>query len=188
MEALKALEGTLTIYDAFLDLPHPASSPVVNEARLIIAPPSGEALESARAVGQELSTEKGLAMVARFCFPEFDDESYVKELSQTAKDPNLGASLNKYDIYLQDYYLSNSSNYKVKSRQHNPYCNTFGPSYHSFAMQLSSGDRVYGHVRRYFPHHPVARGRIDVGRRSLRAMVILTRANGGEKFYLALLK
>ena len=69
-----ALKSPLTIFDAFLDLPHPAASPVINEPRIIIAPPPGEALESARAVGQELSTGKGLAMVARFCFPEFDDD------------------------------------------------------------------------------------------------------------------
>ena len=55
-------------------------------------------------------------------------------------------------------------------------------------MQLSSGDRVYGHVRRYFPHHNLAQSRIDVGRRSERAMVILTRALGGNAFYNSLLK
>ena len=66
----------LTLYDAYLDLSHPAASVTVNEPRLIIAPPPGKAMEAARAVGQELSTEKGLAMVARFCFPEFDDEAH----------------------------------------------------------------------------------------------------------------
>lgn len=55
-------------------------------------------------------------------------------------------------------------------------------------MQLSSGDRVYGHVRRYYPHHNIAKARMDVGRRSERAMVILTRASGGNHFYNSLLK
>jgi len=179
----------LTLYDAYLDLSHPAASVTVNEPRLIIAPPPGKAMEAARAVGQELSTEKGLAMVARFCFPEFDDEAHARELVQRPDNSKSSASLNKYDVYLQEYYFSHNKKNGVKSRSHTPpYCNTFGPSYHSFAMQLSSGDRVYGHVRRYFPHHPVAKGRVDVGRRGLRAMVILTRANGGEKFYRALFK
>jgi len=187
-----APDMSLTLYDAYLDLLHPAASPTVNEPRLIIAPPPGKAMESARAVGKELSTEKGLAMVARFCFPEFDDEAHARELahkSDSSDIPNSGASLNKYDVYLQEYFFSNYKNYGNKHRPHTaPYSSTFGPSYHSFAMQLSSGDRVYGHVRRYFPHHPVAKGRIDVGRRGMRAMVILTRANGGEKFYRALFK
>jgi len=55
-------------------------------------------------------------------------------------------------------------------------------------MTLASGDRVYGHVRRYFPHHNIAGGRMDVGRRAVRAMVILTRASGGNQFYASLLK
>ena len=76
-------------------------------------------------------------------------------------------------MYLQDFFFSSRSS---------------GPTYHSFAMTLSSGHRVYGHVRRYFPHHNVVRTRIDVGRRSERAMVLLTRSNGGNQFYNALLK
>jgi hypothetical protein len=94
--------------------------------------------------------------------------------SNQSNDTN-SPKLNKYDIYMKDYYAS-----------------TRGPgpemAYHSFAMQLSSGQRVYGHVRRYFPHHSVAKSRIDVGRRGTRAMVILTRAAGGENFYNSLLK
>jgi len=185
-------EMPLTLYDAYLDLLHPAASPTVNDPRLIIAPPPGKAMESARAVGKELSTEKGLAMVARFCFPEFDDEAHMREMAQKSDSsdiPKSGAFLNKYDVYLQEYFFSNYKNYGNKKLPHKPpYSSTFGPSYHCFAMQLSSGDRVYGHVRRYFPHHSVAKGRVDVGRRGMRAMVILTRANGGEKFYRALFK
>ena len=63
-----------------------------------------------------------------------------------------------------------------------------GPSCHTFAMQLSTGDRVYGHVRRYLPHQNGAAKRIDVGRRGVRAMVIFTRFRGGEKFYQSLMK
>lgn len=76
-------------------------------------------------------------------------------------------------MYIQDYLLSHRS---------------FGGAYHSFAMQLSSGHRVYGHVRRYLSHQIAAQSRIDVGRRGVRAMVLLTRATGGENFYHSLLK
>ncbi len=61
----------LPIYDAFLDLPHPAASTIVNERRKIIAPPQGEAFTRSKDVGVELATEEGLARVASFCFPEF---------------------------------------------------------------------------------------------------------------------
>ena len=76
-------------------------------------------------------------------------------------------------MYLQDYFFSHRS---------------FGGAYHCFAMQLSSGQRLYGHVRRYFPHQNAAEGRIDVGRRGVRAMVLLTRAAGGENVYHSILK
>ena len=89
-----------------------------------------------------------------------------------AVSPN-SPKLNKFDMYLQDYLFSHRS---------------FGGAYHSFAMQLSSGHRVYGHVRRYLSHHIAAESRIDVGRRGVRAMVLLTRATGGENFYHSLLK
>ena len=76
-------------------------------------------------------------------------------------------------MYLQDYFFSYRS---------------FGGAYHCFAMQLSNGQRLYGHVRRYFPHQHEAAGRIDVGRRGVRAMVLLTRAAGGENVYHSILK
>jgi len=66
--------GTLPIYDAFLDLPHPAASTTVNERRIIVAPPQGEAFNRSRDVGMELATEQGLARVASFCFPEFRED------------------------------------------------------------------------------------------------------------------
>lgn len=62
---------TLPIFDAFLDLPHPAASQNVNGKRMIVAPPPGEAFARSKDVGVELATEAGLARVASFCFPEF---------------------------------------------------------------------------------------------------------------------
>ena len=104
----------------------------------------------------------------------FSAQEQAQKANQNASNPN-SPNLNKYDMYMQDYFFSNKAT---------------GPetAYHSFAMQLSSGQRVYGHVRRYYPHHLVAKGRIDVGRRGIRAMVLLTRAAGGENFYHSLLK
>lgn len=68
------------IFDAFLDLPHPAisTSSEVNARRIIIAPPQGEAFNRSRDVGMELATEQGLARVSAFCFPEFYSEAYGK--------------------------------------------------------------------------------------------------------------
>ena len=63
------------------------------------------------------------------------------------------------------------------------------PSYHVFSHKLSNGCTIHGHVRRYLPYHNEAEGRRDVGRRSERALIILTRnAGGGGRLYLGLLK
>lgn len=165
---------TLPIFDAFLDLPHPAASQNVNGKRMIVAPPPGEAFARSKDVGVELATEAGLARVASFCFPEFHPDLKREETNISAESVSpISPMLNKYDIYMQDYCSSNR---------------VLGGPYHVFAMQLSSGQRVYGHVRRYLPHHPVAKGRYDVGRRGIRAMVLLTRINGAENLYHALLK
>ena len=55
-------------------------------------------------------------------------------------------------------------------------------------MQLNTGDRVYGHVRRYLPKHALVHGRMDVGRRASRAMILLTRHTAGDKFFYAVLR
>jgi len=75
--------------------------------------------------------------------------------------------LNKYDMYAM----------QPKGFQH-----------FTFTMQLQTGVRVHGHVRRYLPPHLVARIRYDVGRRGERALVILTRASGADLLYAAILK
>jgi hypothetical protein len=62
-------------------------------------------------------------------------------------------------------------------------------SHHTFALDLSDGiTKLHGHVLRYLPVHYEAKTRADVGRRGVRAMIILTRASGGDKFYTAILK
>ena len=99
--------------------------------------------------------------------------------------------LTKHDVYLKDVYFHSNNNNNYNNHRKSTTTTWAGarpPAHHCFAMQLSSGIRVYGHVRTYYPHHAVATSRIDVGRRSQRAMVILTRASSGHLFYQALLK
>lgn len=60
---------------------------------------------------------------------------------------------------------------------------------HTFSLVLRDGvTKLYGHTLRYLPRHRNSKTRSDVGRRGVRAMVILTRAVGGDGFYTAVLK
>jgi hypothetical protein len=106
---------------------------------------------------------KNVPQIARFAFPEFD------EAQQQAPPPSNTpeTALNKYDQYAM----------QPKAFQN-----------FTFSMQLSTGVRMYGHVRRYLPPHLVARTRYDVGRRGERALVVLTRASGADQLYSAILK
>lgn len=65
---------------------------------------------------------------------------------------------------------------------------TKGFQHHSFSLQLSTGQRVYGHVRRCLPAHHQANTRYDVGRRGVRALILLTRASGGDTMFAGMLK
>lgn len=177
--------SVLPIYDAFLDLPHPCASPQVNERRIIIAPPAGAAFEASKEVGIELATNEGIDRISTFCFPEVQVSGAGANLRANTNTTNANAdtstvALNRHDVYLSDVFFSNRSTTYTSS--------SLGPSFHSFAMQLASGQRVYGHVRRYYPHHTSAKSRLDVGRRGIRAAVILTRHFGAESFYHSLLK
>lgn len=59
---------------------------------------------------------------------------------------------------------------------------------YTFSLQLQSGVRVHGFVRRYLPTHEKGEHRYDVGRRGERALVLLTRFNGGDLLYASILK
>ena len=71
----------LPLYDAFLDLPHPASSEKsnANYKRFIIAPPQ-DALFRSKDVGVELATcnKEGMSRVFSFCFPDYNALNYPK--------------------------------------------------------------------------------------------------------------
>ena len=102
---------------------------------------------------------KSIPQVASFAFPEYDQSS--------APPTNTSAALNRYDY----------------GAMHNTPFLQF-----TFSLQLSTGARMHGHVRRYLPPHLVARSRYDVGRRGERALVILTRATGADSLYASILK
>jgi hypothetical protein len=100
-----------------------------------------------------------LSRIARFAFPEFDDA--------ISKQVPRDSLLNRFSQYAM----------QPKTFQH-----------YTFSLQLQSGVRLHGHVRRYLPIHLSAKSRYDIGRRGERALVLLTRVNGGDLVYSAILK
>lgn len=130
-----------------MEVTHPQASKTVNTAPVLVESPSKAALQ------ELLQDPQAQGRIARFAFPEFNDNS----------PPPAAADLNRYDIYM------------IQGFQH-----------HSFSLQLSTGERVIGHVRRCLPSRVASR--IDVGRRSVRALVILTRATGGDTVFAGMLK
>lgn len=141
------------MYDLFLDLPHPAASPSCPPP-VVIGSPSDDSIQ------KELGTAESIGRIARFAFPEFDDE-----LPLPPKPAPESPGLNRYDVYTSK-----------------------GFQRHTFSLQLQSGQRIHGHVRRYLPTHLQAATRYDVGRRGMRALIILTRACSGDSTYAALVK
>ncbi len=72
--------------------------------------------------------------------------------------------------------------------KHDVCCFSSRPIHHTFSLLLDCGTRVYAHVLRYLPIHSAVQTRYDIGRRGERAMVLMTRATGGVRFYASLLK
>ena len=164
------------IYDLFLDLPHPAASSNDQRSRIIDPPVTICSLLS-----REMYTPENIARISKFAFPEFDETHNSSSSSGGAQDDpaarrqswltsggrTFGANLSKHDVYLVDFIAV----------------------HHTFSILLSDRKtRVHGHVRRYLPPHGDAVSRTDVGRRRPRAMILLTRAMGGERFYASVLK
>lgn len=107
----------------------------------------------------EKELSANMSRISRFAFPEFDD-------SVAQRIPREG-ELNRFSQYAM----------QPKSFQN-----------YTFSLQLQSGVRMHGFVRRYLPIHHIAKHRYDVGRRGERALVILTRFCGGDLVYAAILK
>ena len=155
----------ICVYDLFFDLPHPTAT----EKSRIIDPP----VTLSPMLSEEMCRPDNMSRLTRFAFPEYDAVAQTQQLASeqegllTSRGRTFGANLSKYDIYSIDFVAH----------------------HHTFSLLLSDGrTRVHGHVRRYLPQHADSSGRTDVGRRRPRAMLLLTRAIGGERFYTTLLK
>lgn len=159
------------VYDLYLDLPHPSAT-ANGERTQIIDPP----VTVCPILAQEMYNPENIARLSKFAFPEHDELSEAaptpkdarnRRLTLTSGGRTFQANLTKYDVYQLDFIVH----------------------HHTFSILLTDGrTRVHGHVRRYLPRHADSLARTDVGRRRPRAMVILTRAIGGERFYSSLLK
>ena len=144
------------LFDLFLDVPHPAASPHCPPAYTVAPPPT----TTADSIDHELS--KNMPQIARFAFPDFDQDAHPPP-----PPPEHAPPINRFDLYaMQPTAFQN----------------------YTFSLTLQSGVRVHGHVRRYLPCHMGARTRYDVGRRGERALVILTRVTGADAIYAAVLK
>lgn len=218
------------IFDAVLDIPFPGASSLAAPVKVIYPPASTSGdgggiidtlpAEVLNAEFGEDGTKRGVAKIARFAFPEYEDGANAKELAQRQQilaqsvktpDGTHGSGLNRHDAYLEEVFAPTASvnnnqtsgslsanvptmfvggtnNNNNGSSASETSSNSL-PSYHTFCCRLSNGTEVHGHVRRYLPFHAQAGGRRDVGRRGVRALVILTRnSGGGNRFYSALLK
>lgn len=148
------------LYDLFLDLPHPSASLSCPKPFLIPSPIANNGVS-------ENEIEAILPQIARFAFPEYDETAPSSPKNASPESSNVNNVLNKYDFYA----MQNESFKQF-----------------TFTLQLQSGQRLHGHVRRYLPPHLSARTRYDVGRRGERALVLLTRATGADLLYSAILK
>lgn len=108
---------------------------------------------------EDLSQQIG--QIASFAFPEYDQSQPQPQRAPTNGQPLI----NKYARYAMQ---------------------AAGFQQFTFTLQLQSGSRVHGHVRRFLPDG--AAGRFDVGRRPERALVILTRISGADLLFTAILK
>lgn len=158
------------LYDLFLDLPHPAASKSCPAPFLIPSPVAGNNNNNTinNPVADEIQSI--LPQIARFAFPEYDPESSPPPPptdAAAAAAVSSTSTLNGHDVYA----MQNESFLQF-----------------TFSLQLQTGSRLHGHVRRYLPPHLTARTRYDVGRRGERALVILTRATGADLLYASILK
>ena len=107
----------------------------------------------------EKELSASISRISQFAFPEYDD--------------TLGQRIPR------DAALNRFSQYAMQPKSFQNY---------TFSLQLHSGVRVHGFVRRYLPIHKTVQHRYDVGRRGERALVMLTRFSGGDSLYSSILK
>ena len=123
------------------------------------SPPPFISRSPSTSADMEKDLNANLSRIGRFAFPEFDDGTSQSVPRETA--------MNRFSQYAM----------QPKTFMH-----------YTFSLQLQSGVRIHGHVRRYHPIHPDVKSRYDIGRRGERALVIMTRTNGGDLVYSAILK
>jgi hypothetical protein len=146
------------LFDLVLDLGHPGASSAAASSSSVSAwfPPStnqeGDSVTT-RNVRAELSSDAFVPRVLPFCFPA---HAAANNAGSTNDSAGTKPYLNRFHIYVHQFISK-------------PFV---------FALQLQCGQRVYGNVKPYLPPHAEARHRIDVGRRSVRAIVIFTRRDG----------
>lgn len=100
---------TLPAFDLYLDLPHPAASEGCPPRVVIVPPPAstsggnpaGEEGAANRKIADELSGDNALARIARFAFPEFDDQAHgalflFSCISQLGRELTLLSSMDGY--------------------------------------------------------------------------------------------
>jgi len=160
-----------TVFDLFIDLPHPAASKNSAPAYMIEPPEF-----YSQPILAEMYEPALISRLARYAFPEHSDHKHTMNVRTKPVLHKLGKGLEGRD---KSNHLNNLDIYVLGYRS----------SHHTFALDLSDGiTKLHGHVLRYLPVHYEAKTRADVGRRGVRAMIILTRASGGDKFYTAILK
>jgi hypothetical protein len=213
------------LYDAVIDVPYPGSSSAAPVEAIYHPAEGGGTIDTlpSEVLHAEFGEDgshavPGVAKIARFAFPEYEDVANAQEMAQRqallassikTPDGKSGANLNRHDAYLEEVFATSAStnsnqtsgsssaanaptsfaggNNNSNNASSNP-SNSL-PSYHVFSHRLGNGTVVHGHVRRYLPYHAQAGGRRDVGRRGVRALVILTRnSGGGNRLYSGLLK
>ena len=126
-----------------------------------------------------------ITRISRLAFPEYDDSSSeaVNEMASVA------GHMHKIHAHNEGNLTSRGRTFGANLMKHDVYHVDFVTHHHTFSLLLGDGKtRVHGHVRRYLPMHEDSIGRMDVGRRRPRAMIVLTRAMGGERFYSSVLK
>lgn len=177
---------TTPLYDMFLDLPHPLCSTSCPGPFIIDSPMNNTSNNVNNTtttnikdveIFQEL--HKNIIQIVRFAFPEYDEQAPILPSSNTGQQqPQLSQEdvikfmksslINKYDVYAMQSKASFQS--------------------FTFSLQLGSGIRVYGHVRRYLPLSLLSRTRYDISRRGERALIMLTRNTGADSLYKSILK
>jgi hypothetical protein len=148
------------LFDACLDVPHPAASAGSPPVRVLAATREGT-----------LPAPGLVQQVQQFAFPEYDASKGASGSTGPTLTPPPATTyprpLNRYDQYAMQ-----------------------PKSFTSFTctLQQADGTRVYGHVRRYLPTGTTTSSRYDVGRRGERAWILLTRRAGAEGLFAAILK